>query len=205
MADNIIPRILDIGIAPVAFLLMLVVGLALEWPVFSASLRPIHRLAADFMMAVVLPPAAALIAGLATVEGDLHGSAALHAHRLLERVAADGADAELARHRANRQRVAGFGHKIYRQRDPRFALLLDRVRAIPDSHGRIAVVDELLTTAGAQVSQHPNIDLALGALTYVAGFPDDIPLFAIARTAGWTAHYMEELDERPVRYRGLAR
>ena len=64
MADNIIPRILDIGIAPVAFLLMLVVGLALEWPVFSASLRPIHRLAADFMMAVVLPPAAALIAVL---------------------------------------------------------------------------------------------------------------------------------------------
>ena len=55
-----------------------------------------------------------------------------------------------------------------------------------------------------EVAQPPNIDLALGALTFVADLPPDCPLFAIARIAGWAAHYREELDERPLRYRGLS-
>ena len=69
----------------------------------------------------------------------------------------------------------------------------------------LPAVNELLDVSGALVSQHPNVDLSLGALTYVAGLPADVPLFAIARLAGWTAHYLEELEERPLRFRGLAR
>lgn len=150
-------------------------------------------------------PGPAIIAGLATVQGALHGSASGYAHELFVAAEQHGATTVLAEHRDARQRVPGFGHKIYRQRDPRFELLLDRVRALPDSRNRIAVVDSVVSEAGASVTQHPNIDLALGALTFVAGLPPDAPLFAIARIAGWTAHYLEELDERPVRYRGLAR
>ena len=62
----------------------------------------------------------------------------------------------------------------------------------------------LLAVAGRYVAQAPNIDLALGALTFVAGLPPDCPVFAIARIAGWAAHYREELDERPLRFRGLS-
>ena len=47
--------------------------------------------------------------------------------------------------------------------------------------------------------------LALGALYVVGDLPRDVPLFAVARMAGWAAHYVEELDERPVRFRGMAR
>ncbi|MFK7920155.1 MAG: citrate/2-methylcitrate synthase, partial [Ilumatobacter sp.] len=101
-------------------------------------------------------------------------------------------------------RIAGFGHKVYRNRDPRFELLMERVRLIPDPRGRLKVVDDTIATSAALMSQHPNIDLAVGALTYVAGIPADAPLFAIARIAGWTAHHIEELGERPVRFRGLA-
>ena len=39
----------------------------------------------------------------------------------------------------------------------------------------------------------------------MANLDTDVPIFAVARIAGWAAHYAEELDERPVRYRGLAR
>ena len=55
------------------------------------------------------------------------------------------------------------------------------------------------------VGRPPNIDLALAALAYVGGIDPTAPLFAIARIAGWAAHLAEELAERPVRYRGLAR
>jgi citrate synthase len=150
-------------------------------------------------------PGAAMLAGLATVEGALHGSAARFAHDLLVDAEERGARVVLDELRAARQRIAGFGHKIYRQRDPRFDLLLGKVRQLPDPQRRLPIVESLLVEAGASVPQHPNIDLALGALHFVGGFPADTPLFAIARTAGWTAHYLEELDERPVRYRGLAR
>lgn len=149
-------------------------------------------------------PGSAFVAGLATVDGDLHGSASSHVHRLLAECADAGPDRVLSRHRAERRRVPGFGHSIYRETDPRFELLLDRVRRVPGSSARLDVVDGLLSVAGRYVAQAPNIDLALGALSYVGGLPDRCPLFAVARIAGWTAHYVEEIDERPLRYRGLS-
>lgn len=149
-------------------------------------------------------PIASLIAGLAAVEGELHGGGAALAHGLFDRAAADGAGPVLTEYRSDKRRVPGFGHKIYRDRDPRFAMLLDRVRALPDPCRRMTVVDQTIEAAGPLVSRQPNIDLALGALTYVAGLPPDLPLFAIARIAGWTAHHLEELQEPPVRFRGLA-
>lgn len=149
-------------------------------------------------------PGAAIIAGLATIEGDLHGSASHHVHRLLADCERDGANEVLAHLRADRQRVAGFGHSVYRRHDPRFDLLLDRVRQLPDPAGRRRIVDDLLACAGRYVAQLPNVDLALGAMTFVADLPPGCPLFAVARLAGWAAHYREEIDERPLRYRGLS-
>ena len=79
------------------------------------------------------------------------------------------------------------------------------MRALPDPPGRIDVVDDLLAETGVRMTKRPNVDLGLGALTFVAGLPDDIEPFAVARLAGFAAHLLEEMEERPVRYRGLAR
>jgi predicted Na+-dependent transporter len=65
LPDYLISRFLELGIAPVAFLLMLVVGLSLELPAIAASLKPIHRLATDLALTVVLPPVAAVTTVLA--------------------------------------------------------------------------------------------------------------------------------------------
>ena len=75
----------------------------------------------------------------------------------------------------------------------------------PIPTGRCDVVDDLLIEAGIRLTQRPNVDLGLGALSFVAGFPPAAPVFAVARLAGFAAHYLEERNERPLRFRGVAR
>jgi citrate synthase len=148
-------------------------------------------------------PFAAFAAGIASIEGVLHGSASASVHRFLERCADQGTAQAVAELRTARQLIPGFGHKVYRGVDPRFGPLLDAIR--PMDRGSLALVDGLVEEVGRQLPHQPNVDLALGALTWVGGLDPDTPLFAVARIAGWAAHYDEELGEPPLRFRGVAR
>ncbi len=150
-------------------------------------------------------PADALAAGLHVVAGPLHGGASRAVAGMLADVERRGArDAVAAVLRAG-GRLPGFGHAVYRTADPRLAPLLDAVRAIPAPTERHDAVEALLAEAGRTIGTVPNVDVGLGALQYVGRLPDDAPLFALARLAGWAAHDDEERSERPVRYRGLTR
>ena len=150
-------------------------------------------------------PYPAFAAGLAVIQGVLHGDAAAVVHELLVECEEHGAAAAVDRRLRAQERLPGFGHRIYRGEDPRLRPLLEAVALLPDPNGRRDVVDDLLIEAGIRLTRQANVDLGLGALTFVAGLPADAPLFAIARLAGFAAHYDEELAERPLRYRGLAR
>lgn len=151
-------------------------------------------------------PYLAFAAGLATVQGIYHGGAAAQAYDLLLACERAGAAADVVVRRLSaREKLPGFGHKIYVGDDPRLAPLLEIVAALPDPHGRLDVVHDVLAEAGVRMTRRPNVDLGLAALTFVAGLPGDIPLFAVARIAGFAAHLQEEMRERPVRFRGIAR
>ena len=73
------------------------------------------------------------------------------------------------------------------------------------------MIDVVLAEILRTIPSAPNVDFALGALSWVAGLPDDVPIFAVARIAGWAAHYDEELTEatgplpRPRPHAGLRR
>ena len=148
-------------------------------------------------------PHAAFAAGLAAIEGLLHGSASASVHAFLDRCAEQGRTEAIGERRSARQPIPGFGHKVYRAVDPRYAPLMDAVRRIDAD--ATAVVDALVAEVGRTLPHQPNVDLALGALTWAAGLAPDTPLFAVARIAGWAAHYDEELEEAPLRFRGVAR
>jgi citrate synthase len=162
-------------------------------------------LAVRIAASVRTSPYGALAAGLAVVEGALHGSAAPTAHRFIDECASDGTRTVVRRYREEHRPIPGFGHKVYRSVDPRCELLLTAVRAIDPGGERMRLVDEVIAEVGRVLPHPPNVDVALGALTWVAGLDPDIQIFAIARVAGWAAHYAEELEERAVRFRGLAR
>ena len=151
------------------------------------------------------PPYQAFAAGLAVIQGPLHGTAAHLAHQLLVECEQRGAAPVVAERLHARERLPGFGHKIYKGDDPRLAPLLEAITLLPDPRGRADVVTDLLREAGVRLTRRANIDLGLGALAFIAELPPDVPVFAIARLAGFAAHLAEELTERPLRYRGLAR
>jgi citrate synthase len=150
-------------------------------------------------------PYDSIVAGLAVVRAPLHGSASAEAHRFLVDCERDGVAATVARRLAAGERLPGFGHKIYAGDDPRLAPLREAISLLPDPHERAGWVEEVIAEVGMRVPKRPNVDLGLGALTYVAGLEPELPLFAVARIAGFVAHHLEESAERPVRFRGIAR
>ena len=96
----------------------------------------------------------------------------------------------------------GFGHLVYTEQDPRAQLLLDLLEpyAPPSTLGAVRLIErELLERRGWVLS----VDLALALVVRCFGLPQDAGavVFACARTAGWTAHAIEELAEPGMRFR----
>jgi citrate synthase len=135
----------------------------------------------------------------------LAGGASQMAYELLVVAERDGAVRALNAVLREQGRLPGFGHTVYKSGDPRFGALL--ALAEPSmSDGQRAVLHEVMALAAAHDVPLPNCDLALAALSWGTGMPSDSgrTIFAVARVAGWAAHYMEELAERPLRFRARA-
>ncbi len=156
-----------------------------------------HELALSTISARVAASARArpqlcVIAGLAALDGALHGRASATLH---ERLTASR-DPEAA----GEEGQVGFGHVVHRS-DPRTSMLLDAVWPIASVRDRRRV--EMFAREGGAAA---NVDLALAALAHVGRMPigSTTAIFAIARAAGWIAHAQEEYGERPLRFRGHA-
>jgi len=147
----------------------------------------------------------ALLAGLATLAGPLHGGASQQAYELLVVAERDGVSRALNDVLREQGRLPGFGHAVYKSGDARFTALMALAEPLLSAEKR-AIVDEVIGLAAAHDVPLPNCDLALAALSWGTGMPPDTgrTLFAVARVAGWTAHYLEELTERPLRFRARA-
>jgi citrate synthase len=147
----------------------------------------------------------ALLAGLATLAGPLHGGASQQVYELLVMAERDGAARALDSALRETGRLPGFGHTVYKDGDPRFPALLALAEPLLSAERR-ALVAEMIELAAAHDIPAANCDLALAALGWGTGMPPDAgrTLFAVARIAGWAAHYLEELGERPLRFRARA-
>ncbi|OZC81260.1 hypothetical protein CH274_10475 [Rhodococcus sp. 06-418-5] len=143
-------------------------------------------------------------AGLGCIDGPLHGSAADPVHRFLT-TAIDDPIGALATQLRSGERVPGFGHVIYTDRDPRAEEILRLLR--DPAHGADPVVvtaaDTIIEEVSSRFEAFPNSDFALATFTLAYGLRADTPemLFALARIVGWTAHALEEYDEEPLRFR----
>ncbi|NEA07762.1 citrate synthase, partial [Streptomyces sp. SID10692] len=149
-------------------------------------------------------PYAVVSAGLGVLEGPLHGAASGLAHRMLQEAVDRGSAVPVvADHLRTGRRVPGLGHRLYRGEDPRATLLFELLARVPQAAGALAAAREVVATTARHTPLHANIDLALAVLSVSAGMPAEAgeTVFAVARTAGWVAHALEEYEERPLRIR----
>jgi citrate synthase len=161
-----------------------------------------HELAASTLAARTAAsaradPYAVVSAGLGALSGPLHGGAALGVEALLSTADDPASAARVVGDVLRRgERIPGFGHTVYKVEDPRGRLLLDLVRRAAPGSRKVAVADAIIAEVRRRALPEPNIDFALGTLTSTAGMDRGAgeTIFAIARTAGWTAHALEAYE-----------
>ena len=103
----------------------------------------------------------------------------------------------------NKEKVMGFGHRIYRERDSRVPAMYECAKQMADIKGDrkwIEIYDVLEETMRREKNICPNVDLPAGPLYYMMGFDIDMftPLFVISRISGWCAHIMEQRDNNRI-------
>ncbi|GAA3294943.1 citrate/2-methylcitrate synthase [Streptomyces cinereospinus] len=168
-----------------------------------------HDLAASTLAVRVAASArahayAAVSAGLGVIESPLHGAASGLAHRMLLEVLDQGdAGPVIAEELRAGRRVPGLGHRLYSGEDPRARALFALLERMPAAEPALAAARDVVATAARYTPLHANVDLALAVLTAACGMPATAgeTIFAVARTAGWIAHALEEYGERPLRMR----
>ncbi|MEU5039567.1 citrate synthase [Streptomyces griseorubiginosus] len=168
-----------------------------------------HDLAASTLAVRVAASArahayATVSAGLGVLEGPLHGAASGLAHKLLLDVLDRGDAAPvIAEELRTGRRIPGLGHRLYPGEDPRARALFALLEQIPRAEPALLAARDIVATTARHAPLHANVDLALAVLTASSGMPSTAgeTVFAVARTAGWIAHALEEYGERPLRMR----
>jgi citrate synthase len=170
-----------------------------------------HELAASTFAARVAAsvradPYAVVSTALGAMGGALHGGASLGAEAMLLEIGDPTRAGHVIGLRLRRgERIPGFGHFVYRASDARTVAVLERLRAAAPCSARLAVAEAVLAEAQRRRLPSANIDFALAVLASVSGMISGAGevIFAIARTAGWLAHAMEEYAS-PTRLRPRA-
>ncbi|MER6271857.1 citrate synthase [Streptomyces sp900105755] len=168
-----------------------------------------HDLAASTLAVRVAASArahayAAVSAGLGVLEGPLHGASSGLAHRMLLDVLDQGtAVTVIADELRAGRRIPGLGHRLYQGEDPRARALFALLEDVPRAEPALLAARDIVATTARHTPLHANVDLALAVLTASCGMPATAgeTIFAVARTAGWIAHALEEYGERPLRMR----
>jgi citrate synthase len=151
-------------------------------------------------------PYSAVAAATAALYGPLHGGANEAVVRMLQEIGGvQNIPAYIKRVKAGEVRLMGFGHRIYKNYDPRAKIIKRIADEVLEVTGRNPLLDIALELERIALSEdyfiskrlYPNVDFYSGIIYQAMGFPTDMfpVLFAIARTAGWIAQWTEMLQD----------
>ncbi|HEX4124955.1 MAG TPA: citrate/2-methylcitrate synthase [Tepidisphaeraceae bacterium] len=143
---------------------------------------------------------AAITSAVGTLKGPLHGGANEAAMAMLREIgAADRAEAWVKRKFSAKERIMGFGHRVYKHGDSRVPAMRDLARSLAERFGEtelIEVCQRLESIMEREKNLYANLDLYAAPVLHLMGIPAelDISIFACARSSGWCAHVVEQHD-----------
>jgi citrate synthase len=142
-----------------------------------------------------------VIAGIATLKGPLHGGANAEVMKMLLEFGPSATparvEAAIRDRLARKQKIPGFGHRVYRTMDPRAVHLRELSKALGRRSGQphwVEMSERIEELVLAEKKLNPNVDFYSASMYYALGIPVSLytPIFAVSRTAGWTAHVLEQ-------------
>ncbi|MFT4586569.1 MAG: citrate synthase [Candidatus Binatia bacterium] len=143
----------------------------------------------------------AITSAIGTLKGPLHGGANEGVIKMLKEIGSlDKVDAYVEDALANKRKIMGIGHRVYKVLDPRAPHLKRMAKKLTAGLGEtkwIEMSERIAEMMLERKNLNANVDFYSATVYYSLGIPTDLftPLFAIARTAGWTAQVLEQLAE----------
>ena len=143
---------------------------------------------------------AAVTSALGTLKGPLHGGANEEAMNMLRDIGSvDRADAWVTERLARKEKIMGFGHRVYRQGDSRVPAMRSLARELAGRFGQGTLVDiceRLEAVMEREKGLYSNLDLYAAPVLYLMGVPSalNVSVFACSRVSGWCAHVIEQHD-----------
>ncbi len=142
----------------------------------------------------------AVTAGIAALSGPSHGGAAENVMQMAREIGkAENAAAYVKNLLSNRERVMGFGHRVYKAEDPRAGHLRAGVKDLSEEMGQpewYQILEAVIAAMKpyARRGIHVNVDFFAGVIYYLNGIPQDlfVPIFAVGRIPGWTVQVVEQ-------------
>jgi citrate synthase len=160
----------------------------------------------------------AAVAAIGALKGPLHGGANADVMRLLlelgEHATTDRVDGAIRDRLARKEKIPGFGHRVYRTEDPRATHLRQMSKELGVQAGQLSwfrLSQQIEALMKSEKMLSPNVDFYSASTYYALGIPIDLytPIFAVSRISGWTAHVLEQyVNNRLIRpradYTGLS-
>ncbi len=151
----------------------------------------------------------AITAAIGTLKGPLHGGANEGVIHMLQEIGTlEKVDAYIEQALSQKKKIMGIGHRVYKVLDPRAPILKAMAVQLSSELGEakwIEMSERIAALMKEKKGLHANVDFYSATVYYSLGIPTDLftCIFAISRTAGWTAHVLEQLADNRL-YRPLS-
>ena len=151
----------------------------------------------------------AITSAIGTLKGPLHGGANEGVIHMLKEIGSEEhVDAWVEEQLAQKKKIMGIGHRVYKVLDPRAPHLREMAIKLCEKIGEpkwIRMSERIAALMLEKKGLHANVDFYSATVYHSLGIPTDLftPIFAIARAAGWTAHVLEQLGDNRL-YRPLS-
>jgi len=153
---------------------------------------------------------AAITTAMGTLKGPLHGGANEETMKMLNEIGTpDRAEAWLKDRLARKEKIMGFGHRVYKKGDSRVPMMRELARDLGRRYGKedwVNICEKLEAAMDREKHLCANLDLYAAPVFLLLGIPPELntPIFAVSRISGWCAHIIEQHDRnRLIRPRSI--